>query len=141
LLGVGDRHLDNLLLTPDGHFFHADFGFILGRDPKPFPPAMKLCAEMVEGMGGINSVHFKNFKNYCFTAYTALRKSSNLILNLFAVMREYGIPDIAADPGNVVLKVKEKFHLEMSEEEAIKHFDQLITDSFNSLTGVLIDNV
>lgn len=29
-----------------------DFAFILGRDPKPFPPPMKLCKEMVEAMGG-----------------------------------------------------------------------------------------
>lgn len=46
------RHLDNLLLRDDGRLFHVDFGYILGRDPKPFPPPMKLCKEMVEAMGG-----------------------------------------------------------------------------------------
>ncbi|KAL7275774.1 Phosphatidylinositol (PI) 3-kinase [Rhizina undulata] len=141
LLGVGDRHLDNLLLTPDGHFFHADFGFILGRDPKPFAPAMKLCKEMVDGMGGVNSAHYQNFKSYCYTAYNTLRKSANLILNLFALMVDANIPDIRLEPDKAVLKVKERFCLELSEEEAIKHFRALIDDSMNSVLPVIMDRV
>ncbi|KAI1006642.1 Phosphatidylinositol 3-kinase catalytic subunit type 3 [Podosphaera aphanis] len=141
LLGVGDRHLDNLLLSPDGHFFHADFGFILGRDPKPFAPAMKLCKEMVDGMGGANSPQYAQFKQYCFTAYTTLRKSSNLILNLFSLMVDANIPDIRIEPDKVVLKVKERFHLELSEEEAIRHFDTLIEDSSSALFSVVIDRL
>lgn len=141
LLGVGDRHLENLLLAPDGHFFHADFGFILGRDPKPFAPMMKLCKEMVEGMGGANSQHYLQFKQHCFTAYTTLRKSANLILNLFSLMVDANIPDIRVEPDKAVLKVKERFHLELSEEEAIRHFEQLISDSVNAIFGVVIDRL
>lgn len=141
LLGVGDRHLDNLLLTADGRFFHIDFGYMLGRDPKPFPPAMKLCKEMVDGMGGANSEQYGQFKQYCFTAYTALRKSSNLILNLFSLMVDANIKEFKLEPDKVVLKVKERFHLEMSEEEAIRHFDTLIEDSSNAIFPVVIDRL
>ncbi|EGD91659.1 hypothetical protein H112_00763 [Trichophyton rubrum D6] len=141
LLGVGDRHLENLLLAPDGHFFHADFGFILGRDPKPFAPMMKLCKEMVEGMGGANSPNYIQFKQYCFTAYITLRKSANLILNLFSLMVDANIPDIRVEPDKAVLKVKERFHLEMTEEEAIRHFDELIINSVNAIFGAVIDRI
>ena len=141
LLGVGDRHLDNLLLAPSGHFFHADFGYILGRDPKPFAPQMKLCKEMIEGMGSSSSPHYAAFKSYCFTAYTTLRKSSNLILNLFSLMVDANIPDIKVEPGRVVEKVRERFHLEMSEEEAMRHFEALIVDSVGSIFPVVIDTI
>jgi phosphatidylinositol 3-kinase len=141
ILGVGDRHLDNLLLAPDGHFFHADFGFILGRDPKPFAPAMKLSKEMVDAMGGPNSDYYRQFKQYCFLAYSALRKSSNLILNLFSLMVDANIPDIKLEPDKAVLKVKERFVLELSEEEAMGHLERIVDDNLNALAPLVIDKL
>jgi phosphatidylinositol 3-kinase len=86
--------------------FHIDFGFILGRDPKPFPPPMKLAREMVDAMGGAYSDHYKLFKSYCYIAFSILRKSANLILNLFALMVDANIPDIQVERDKAVLKVK-----------------------------------
>lgn len=141
ILGVGDRHLDNLLLSPDGYFFHADFGYILGRDPKPFAPVMKLSKEMVDCMGGVNSEHYRQFKQYCFLAYSALRKNSNLILNLFSLMVDANIPDIKLEPDKAVFKVRDRFHLELSEEEAIRNLEKIMEDSLNALVPVMIDRL
>ena len=141
LLGVGDRHLDNLLLAPDGHFFHADFGYILGRDPKPFAPLMKLSPLMVDAFGGTSHRNFSLFKQLSFTAYTTLRKSSNLILNLFSLMREANIQDIKAEPDKSVEKVRERFHLEMSEEEVARWWGGLVEDSLGGFGGAVIDVV
>lgn len=105
ILGVGDRHLDNLMLSPDGHFFHVDFGYILGRDPKPFPPPVKVCREMVDAMGGPNSPHYSRFKSLCYTGFSILRKNANLILNLVALMVDANIQDIRLEPDKAVLKV------------------------------------
>jgi phosphatidylinositol 3-kinase len=74
VLGVGDRHLDNLLLTREGKLFHVDFAYLLGQDPKPLPPPMKLTKEMVEAMGGAQSPTFRQFRQLCHTAYLVLRR-------------------------------------------------------------------
>ncbi|KAF1917519.1 kinase-like domain-containing protein [Ampelomyces quisqualis] len=139
LLGVGDRHLDNLLLAPDGRFFHVDFGYILGRDPKPFAPQMKLCREMIEGMGGSQHPNYLAFKSYAFTAWSTLRKSSNLLLNLFALMQGANIPDIKIEREGSVEKVRERMWLGRSEGEAETLFERLIEESMGDWKAGVID--
>ncbi|SMR49000.1 unnamed protein product [Zymoseptoria tritici ST99CH_3D1] len=145
LLGVGDRHLDNLLLTEDGHFLHIDFGYILGRDPKPMAPLMKLSREMIEGMGGnlpsSSESQFDNFRQYCFTAYTTLRRSSSLILNLFSLMQDAGIPGLAIFGDAAVRKVEERFKLDVGEEEAVRFFAGMIEKEMGAWGPVLIDKL
>ncbi|KAJ4298279.1 Phosphatidylinositol (PI) 3-kinase [Kalmusia sp. IMI 367209] len=129
LLGVGDRHLDNLLISPSGAFFHVDFGYILGRDPKPYAPQMKVAREMIDGMGGSDHDNYLAFKEYSFTAWSTLRKSSNLILNLFALMKEANIPDIKVEREGSVRKVEQRMWIGKSEGEAGREFEKLIEES------------
>ncbi|KAJ4314147.1 Phosphatidylinositol (PI) 3-kinase [Neodidymelliopsis sp. IMI 364377] len=139
LLGVGDRHLDNLLIAPSGAFFHVDFGYILGRDPKPFAPQMKLCREMIEGMGGAQHQNYLSFKEYSFTAYSTLRKSSNLLLNLFALMQGANIPDIKVEREGSVRKVQERMWMGKSEGEAAEMFERLVEESGGDWKAGVID--
>jgi phosphatidylinositol 3-kinase len=52
LLAIGDRHLENLMVTEKGNMFHLDFGFIFGSDPHPFQPLIRHNKDMVAAMGG-----------------------------------------------------------------------------------------
>eukprot|EP00053_Salpingoeca_punica_P017396 m.167592 g.167592 ORF g.167592 m.167592 type:complete len:821 (+) comp17196_c0_seq2:270-2732(+) len=141
LLGVGDRHLDNLLITKDGRLFHIDFGYILGRDPKPYPPPFKLNKDMVEGMGGSGSDEMKRFRSHCYNAFLILRRHANLVLNLFALMVQSSIHDIALDPDKTVIKVQEKFRLDLSEEKAVQRFQELIDESINAVMASIVERV
>ena len=109
ILGIGDRHLDNLLLTPDGRLFHIDYGFILGHDPKPFPPPMKLCREMIEAMGGITSQYYHTFIAYCLLVFRTLRRDVQLWIAILQTSN-LDLPDAL-----IAAKLYEKFHLQESE--------------------------
>lgn len=148
ILGIGDRHLENLLLSPDGHFFHADFGYILGQDPKPFPPLMKLPIQIIEGMGGLSNDNYKSFCQLCFITYITLRKNASLILNLVQLMINTSIPALCTRSDNnenekqeLLWKVQEKFMLDISDEGAVLHFQTLIDDSVNAVLPVVIDRL
>jgi len=137
LLGVGDRHLDNIMIQPTGHFFHIDFGFIFGRDPKPLPPAFRLTKEMVDGMGGADSREYRQFCSLACQAFNVLRKSAGLVLNLLHLMSDAGIEDLSHNPSadaiGVISKVEERFKLELTDEQAELFFVGLIKESLSAL--------
>lgn len=143
LLGVGDRHLDNIMLQPSGHLFHIDFGFIFGRDPKPLPPPFRLTREMVDGMGGIGSAEYKSFCSLAVQAYNLLRKNAALVLNLLHLMADAGIEDLSnnlsADADGVIAKVEERFRLELTDEQAENFFLGLINETLAAIAPVLMD--
>jgi len=72
LLAVGDRHLENLLIDNVGHLFHVDFGFIFGKNPPGkniMAPPIRICKEMVEGMGGNTHAKYELFQKKCVESF------------------------------------------------------------------------
>jgi phosphatidylinositol 3-kinase len=57
---------------------------------------------MVEAMGGANSDELRKFRSHCYNAFLILRKHANLILNLFVLMLNSGVGDIALEPDKTV---------------------------------------
>ena len=135
--------MDNLLIKPNGCLFHIDFGYILGNDPKPYPPPMKLCSEMIDGMGGDKSENYKLFLKNCCTAYIILRKHARRILNMFILMIDANIENIVgmsgSDPMINLMKLQEKFQLELNDEEAILFMQSVIDESKNAILAQLFE--
>lgn len=90
LLGFGDRHLDNIMISKSGLLFHIDFGFILGRDPKlGTGKRIKYSPEMINVMGGYKSKNYKKFKKYCADIYNQLRLHINSFMNMLLIISSF----------------------------------------------------
>lgn len=89
ILGIGDRHLDNIMVDRNGELFHIDYSYILGYDPKPFTkPQMRISDDMIDALGGINSEAFKEFQKICTKIYNCLRRHVNLFINIMTFINE-----------------------------------------------------
>ena len=136
LLGVGDRHNDNIMLTRTGDLFHIDFGHILGnaekwkgfkRDRAPFV----LTPEFVFVMGGKDSDNFRRFCEVACRAYVLIRGKNQTFVNLFSMMLHTDIPEIRSEDDLAYLQAA--FHLDMSEAEAYDVFAKLIAQSLGTV--------
>ena len=97
IVALGDRHLENLMVTKDGCVFHIDFGFIFGKSPPKksyFEPAIRLNKPMIEVMGGKAGENYKHFKIMAAKAFLHMRKNKNVILNTVMMMTDALIPNL-----------------------------------------------
>jgi phosphatidylinositol-4,5-bisphosphate 3-kinase catalytic subunit alpha/beta/delta len=91
VLGIGDRHNDNIMVTQSGNLFHIDFGHFLGnykkkygikreRAPFIFTPQY---AHVLDGKG---SPAFSHFVDTCCKAYNILRRNKDMFITLFQMV-------------------------------------------------------
>ena len=103
VLGIGDRHLENIMLTKNGLLFHIDYGFILGDDPKKLlSPEIRITPEMVDAMGGFDSQYYELFQEICKKTYNCIRRHSNLFEIMLSMLSKLN-PSIENNKYNLQL--------------------------------------
>jgi len=142
LLGVGDRHTDNLLLHPEGHFLHCDYSFILGQDPKTYLP-MRITGHMVNAMGGKESDNFAKFLSLAGAAFVALRRPAavRVLMSLVQGMIHSNIPDVAVNqkPEEALELIHQRFCLDLNENDAVAFLEENIEQSLTSKIWIAVD--
>lgn len=121
LFGIGDRHLDNIMVTKDGKLFHIDFGYILGNDPVMTNPGIRITQSMIETMGGDSSANYKYFKKLCNIIYNCLRRNIDIFINMLLVLPK--ISDINLNEQKILDEIIKRFIPGENQVDAEIHFD------------------
>lgn len=141
LLAIGDRHLENLMVTENGNFFHLDFGFILGRNPKGkqnYSP-IRLNSEIIKGMGGEKSKGYEEFKDKTIDAFLQLRNHRHYLLNILTLMVDAKLKDLPEDDyARILREMNNRFLPGVSNEEAREIFAQIIHESVHAIFANLV---
>jgi Phosphatidylinositol 3- and 4-kinase/Phosphoinositide 3-kinase family, accessory domain (PIK domain)/Phosphoinositide 3-kinase C2/PI3-kinase family, ras-binding domain len=135
ILGIGDRHNDNIMLRKNGQLFHIDFGMFLGnaqmamgvsRDRAPFV----FTPDMAYVMGGTKSDNFAKFVDLCCTGYNICRANAHGVINLFAMIVGTGIPQLQSEEDLDYLR--EALALDLDPDAAAAKFKNLIMQSLST---------
>ncbi|KAM5125624.1 phosphatidylinositol 4,5-bisphosphate 3-kinase catalytic subunit delta isoform-like isoform 3-T3 [Callospermophilus lateralis] len=151
VLGIGDRHSDNIMIRENGQLFHIDFGHFLGnfktkfginRERVPFILTHDFVHVIQQGKAS-NNEKFERFRGYCEQAYSILRHHGLLFLQLFALMRAAGLPELSSSKD--IQYLKDTLALGKTEEEGLKHFqgkfNEALRESWKTKVNWLAHNL
>ncbi|XP_035286001.1 phosphatidylinositol 4-kinase beta-like isoform X1 [Anguilla anguilla] len=141
LLQVKDRHNGNILLDSEGHILHIDFGFILSSSPRNLgfeTSAFKLTSEFVDVMGGLDGDMFNYYKMLMLQGLIAARKHMEKVVQIVEIMQQ-GSHLPCFHGSSTIRNLKERFHMNHTEEQLQVLVDQMVDGSMRSITTKLYD--
>ncbi|KAK6011836.1 hypothetical protein OSTOST_23066, partial [Ostertagia ostertagi] len=143
IMGIMDRHNDNIMMTRDGKIFHIDFGHILGhgktklgirRDRVPFVLTEHFLCVIGQGRPVSKDSHeVTKFKKLCCDAYMRLMgRTRSYFLSLFTVMQSMELPELSteADLDHLKSTLRVAYHDGMM-TEARAFFSEIFDEAFN----------
>lgn len=140
VLGIGDRHNDNVMITKSGKLFHIDFGHFLGNYKKKFGfkrerAPFVFTHDFAYVMGGRDTPEFFEFVGLCCDAYNVLRNHASMFINLFAMMLSTGIPELQEVED--ISYLRDAFSLDLTADQAREKFTDLIYEALDTKTTLL----
>ncbi|VUZ39234.1 unnamed protein product [Hymenolepis diminuta] len=155
VLGIGDRHNDNIMMRTNGQSFHIDFSKVFGnfqkflginRDRSPFI----LTPDMVEVIkageptsackpsGKDKLAEFPSFVHHCCESYNCLRKHALSIIGLLEMAWQMQLPGLER---RQIQHVYGMLRQNISEKEAETYFKALILNSMESRTSRRVNEI
>ncbi|VUZ43640.1 unnamed protein product, partial [Hymenolepis diminuta] len=148
VLGIRDRHNDNIMVDDSGRLFHIDFGHILNNKKKkfgitrervPFVLTSDFACVIARGEEKpYRSKEFIEFTRLCEDAYRILRRHSNLLLTLLAMMLPSGLPELTC-VGDLEYVRKTLAVEQTDEEDALNYFNAKFNEAYNGAWTTKID--
>mmetsp|Transcript_9981 Transcript_9981/g.13709 ORF Transcript_9981/g.13709 Transcript_9981/m.13709 type:complete len:1266 (+) Transcript_9981:125-3922(+) len=147
VLGIGDRHNDNIMIKKKGNLFHIDFGHFLGhfktkfgfeREKAPFV----FTPQYAHILGSKGAPAYVLFEETCCVAYNIVRRNANLFINLFSMMLSTGLEELTSVEN--IMFLRDQLVLDKTDEQAVTHFKSKIdeaektkTQQFNDVVHIL----